>query len=129
MKKELAIALFIASVCCNTANALTLEGSVEQTDIFHKRGFWARLFSVNEGRIGVRISSSSGLVGFVHPGSPAEKVGLQKNDKVVLVDGKKHNVDRISGDPGTIVHLDVRRGDEEFAVDVERVDYHDIASN
>ena len=129
MKKELAIALFLASACCNAANALTFEGSVEQTDVFHKRGFWARLFSPPEGRIGIRVSASTGLVASVHPGSPAEKVGLQKDDKVILVDGRKHRVDYISGEPGTIVHLDVLRGADQLAFDVERIDFHDISSD
>jgi predicted metalloprotease with PDZ domain len=128
MKKKLAVLVLGAVIGCAPALALTLEGSVEVNQPFYKRGFWARLFAPEpEGRIGIRISHSNGLIAYVHPGSPAEKVGLQKEDLVMAVDGRKHAVDEISGDPGTTVHLDVKRHDEEFAVDVERVDWHDIA--
>jgi C-terminal processing protease CtpA/Prc len=125
MKSKLAVALTLALATVSAAHALTFEGTVEKTDALKKKSFFERLFSVNEGRIGVRISSE-GHVEYVHPGSPAEKVGLQKDDYVRAVDGRKHYIEHISGDPGTTVHLLVARGDNEFAVEVERVDWHDI---
>jgi predicted metalloprotease with PDZ domain len=129
MKKTIAVAVLLALTSINAADALTFEGSVEKTDVIKKRSFWQRLFSrheVAEGRIGVRIDTH-GDIAFVHPGSPAEKAGLIESDKVLLVDGRKYSIDQISGEPATVVHLDVRRktGDE-FALDIERVDYRQI---
>ncbi|HEY9793915.1 MAG TPA: PDZ domain-containing protein [Candidatus Obscuribacterales bacterium] len=125
MKSKLAVALTLALTTVSAAHALTFEGTVEKTDVLKKRSFFARLFSVNEGRIGVRISSD-GHVEYVHPGSPAEKVGLHKDDWVRAVDGRTHSIEKISGDPGTTVNLQVKRGEDDFAVEVERVDWHDI---
>jgi C-terminal processing protease CtpA/Prc len=88
------------------AHALTLDCGIEKTDV--------------EGRIGVRISTSG------HPGSPAEAAGLRKNDTVVLVDGKKHAIDQISGEPGTTVELVVRRGWHKMQLAVERTDVRTI---
>ncbi len=91
--------------------AMTLDGSVEHTDV--------------EGRIGVRISGA-GHIGKVHAGSPAEAAGLRKNDKVILVDGHKNHIDKISGEPGTTVELEVKRGSDRMTVVVERVDLRKI---
>jgi C-terminal processing protease CtpA/Prc len=93
------------------AQSLTLVGSVEKSDV--------------EGRIGVRIATS-GIIREVHPGSPAEAAGLQPKDHVLTVDGKRHAIRQISGEPGTIVELDVKRHGERFHVAVERVDVRTI---
>jgi len=93
------------------AHALTLDCGIEKTDV--------------EGRIGVRISSS-GHISQVHAGSPAETAGLRKNDTVVLVDGKRHAIDQISGEPGTSVELLIRRGFHKMEVAVERTDFRTI---
>lgn len=94
------------------AYALTLEGSVEKTDA--------------EGRIGIRVTTW-GRIEKVHPGSPAEAAGLHKDDRVLLVDGKRHAVDEISGEPGTTVLLDVKRHHDRFQIAVERADVRSIA--
>ena len=93
------------------AHALTIDCGIEKTDV--------------EGRIGIRISSG-GHVQKVHPGSPAEAAGLRKNDTVLLVDGKKHAIDQIAGEPGTTVELSVRRGFHKLEVAVERTDFRTI---
>ena len=129
MKKHIALALLLTVIGTQAAQALTFEGTVEKADVVKKKqGFWQRLFhkrETPEGHIGVRISTH-GKIAYVHPGSPAERAGLQTDDSVITVDGKKHNVENISGDPGTVVHLEVRRRTEQFGVDVARVDVRDI---
>jgi len=93
------------------AQALTLQGGVEKSDV--------------EGRIGVRISGF-GHISKVHAGSPADRAGLKKDDRVLLVDGEKYKSGRISGEPGTGVLLDVKRHREKFQVSVERTDFRQI---
>lgn len=124
MKKFLMIAFVIAtSLPCY---ARTLEGSVEKTEILE-------IPSITEfskpksklGRIGVRISKT-GHISFVHPGSPADRAGLRRKDIVTLVDGMKKHIEYISGEPGTIVNLEVKRGSEIFVLDIPRTDVKDI---
>lgn len=114
--KKLTVVIALAAMFAATtpAQSLTLEGSCEKTDV--------------EGRIGVRISLS-GRISKVRRGSPAERVGLKNDDYVTLVDGRKHAIRDISGEPGTLVQLDVRRGGRRFQVAVERVDFRTITYN
>jgi predicted metalloprotease with PDZ domain len=128
MKQRVAVAIFFALVCIYPVAAMTLNGTVVKTEAPSSppRTWWQKLFGPEpEGRIGVRISSA-GRIDYVHPASPAEEAGLQANDVVLVVDGRKHDIDDISGQPGTIVHLQVQRHSHEFAIDVKRVDYHCI---
>jgi C-terminal processing protease CtpA/Prc len=66
------------------------------------------------------------VISKVHAGSPAESVGLKSHDLITSVDGVKRNIDRISGEPGTIVELEVKRGMKRFQVAVERRDVREI---
>ena len=59
------------------------------------------------GGIGIQQDWRTGEVEVVYPGYPAEQAGLQKGDVINFVDGTKQ--DRIRGEPGTIVRLDVFR--------------------
>ena len=121
---------FVLSVCwlgaliCPMAGAVTLEASVAKSDLDdislepkERRHRKHRLF----GRIGVRIDCV-GHIAKVRPGSPAALAGLLPHDRVLLVDGRKHAIDDIIGEPGTTVQLDVKRKQEHFQVAVERVD-------
>lgn len=120
MRMRIASLLVLLSLTATPALSMTLEGSVEK--FFDVR---AKKTDV-EGRIGVRISTF-GRIAKVHPGSPADAAGLQRNDTVILVDGKKHAIDEISGEPGTTVHLKVKRGwRHKFEVAVERKDYREL---
>jgi len=79
-----------------------------------------------DGLIGVRVAPS-GRVARVRPGSPADRCGISKGDKIVCVDGRTDVVGRIHGKPGTSVLLTVRRGEEEFVREVQRVNQHALA--
>lgn len=103
------------------AVALTLEGSVEKTDIIETTPAPA----IGVGKIGIRISGT-GRISKVRHGSPAEKAGLQKNDKVTLVNGMKYVPGDITGLPGTTVMLEVQRKKQRFQIAVERVDVKSI---
>jgi carboxyl-terminal processing protease len=75
--------------------------------------------------------------------SPAEEAGIKANDLIVAVDGESiigrdydEAIDRVLGEPGTIVTLTVLRGDEELQFSIERrtfvqreVDYRIINGN
>jgi hypothetical protein len=65
--------------------------------------------STCEGRIGVRVNYSSGKILRIYQNSPAAWNSLHKNDVVLEVDGKKDNCENISGNPGSFVHLKVKR--------------------
>lgn len=133
MKNRIAVAIVILLASVYPVAAITLNGSVEKSEspqksetVTHHRTWWQKLFGPEpEGRIGVRISTA-GRIGYVHPHSPAEQAGLKTDDVVQVVDGRKHDIDDISGDPGTMVHLVVQRDTDQFAVDVKRVDYRTI---
>jgi hypothetical protein len=120
-------AFLMLLILCNmtAARAMTLEGQVEHIEeapaviehaVVVERGHKYKA----DGHIGVRISCW-GYVDYVHPGSPAETMGLVKGDRVTRVDGHKHNVNHISGDPGTTVELEVKRHRDVFTVNVERI--------
>jgi predicted metalloprotease with PDZ domain len=81
-----------------------------------------------EGRIGVRIASN-GKIDRVHPQSPAEQAGLQPKDVVKSVDGKRNNIDNISGVPGSYVHLVVERNDNLFDIAIQRVEFTDFMAS
>ncbi len=65
----------------------------------------------------------------IYSGTPSEGAGLKKGDEIVSVDGIESTseeltdlVNKIRGEEGTTVHLEIRRDDSEdtFTVDVER---------
>lgn len=75
------------------------------------------------------VNYEEGTITVVEPmeNSPALEAGLQENDLIISVDGEKitaENVsemsDRIKGEEGTTVKLGIKRGEEEFEVEVER---------
>ena len=78
-----------------------------------------------EGRIGVRIYPS-GLISYIHRGSPAENAGLKKDDYVILVEGKTNNLDEIVGEPNTDVKLLIKRGLNKFEVIIKRTEVVNI---
>lgn len=109
--KNIAVALLICLVTSASAQAVTLDCGIEKSDA--------------EGRIGIRVNTS-GDIQRVHPGSPAERAGLRAHDMVVAVDGQRQAVRQIHGEPGTVVQLDVRRGNRRFQVAVERRDVREL---
>ena len=75
------------------------------------------------------VNYEEGTITVVEPmeNSPALEAGLKENDLIISVDGEKitaENVsdlsDAIKGEEGTKVKLGIRRGEEEFEVEVER---------
>ena len=67
------------------------------------------------------------LVEEVREDTPAEDAGLQNGDLLVAVDGKSTEgwntetaMAAITGEPGTIVHLDIRREDENLSLSIRR---------
>jgi C-terminal processing protease CtpA/Prc len=109
MKFLLASILPFAMALPVFANPGVLQGLVE--------------YSPGTGKIGVRVSPS-GKVMRVSPRSPAAKVGIMCGDKIIAADGKPGAVGRIHGTPGTTVDLTVKRGEQEFNYEVERVNEH-----
>lgn len=81
--------------------------------------------------IGVYISPTSDddYITIIAPieGSPAEKAGIKAGDKIVKVDGNNVYTDdsdkaisMIKGKAGTTVKLTIKRGNEEFDIDIKR---------
>ncbi len=77
--------------------------------------------------IGAEIQEKEGYISIVSPikGSPAEKAGLQPNDKIIKVDGKSIQgmsvtdaVLLIRGEKGTKVTLTIQRPGQEKTMDV-----------
>lgn len=75
------------------------------------------------------VNYEQGSIEVVEPmeDSPAEKAGLKEGDFIVKVDGEEITVDNVSemsdkikGKENTKVKLGIRRGEEEFEVEVER---------
>jgi carboxyl-terminal processing protease len=69
--------------------------------------------------IGVRLAGSPPTVYEVFPNSPAERAGLQFGDRISATEGRSTDgltldevVNAIRGDPGTLVHLTIRRGED-----------------
>ncbi len=90
------------------------------------------------GGIGVYIQQVEGYVTVTSPmtDSPAEKAGLQTEDKIIKVDGNdvvdtplNQVVELIKGEPGTDVELTILRGDEEleFTLTREEIRVHSVA--
>lgn len=74
-------------------------------------------------------NNTEGTITIVEPmeGSPAEEAGLQEGDLITKVDGEEVTVDNVSeisdkikGEEGTKVKLEITRGEETFEVEVER---------
>lgn len=75
------------------------------------------------------VNSEEGTITVVEPmeGSPAKEVGLQEGDLITKVEGEEVTVDnvndmsdKIKGEEGTKVKLEITRGEESFEVEVER---------
>lgn len=73
--------------------------------------------------------SANGTITVVKPmeNSPAKEAGLEEGDLITKVEGEKVTVDNVSevsdkikGEPGTKVKLEIKRGDKTFEVSVER---------
>ena len=67
------------------------------------------------GFIGVRLNSYSYGIIEVYHGTPAERAGLIAKDQITFVEGG-----RIEGEPGSVVELTIKRGQEFFKVKVTR---------
>ena len=73
--------------------------------------------------------SANGTITVVKPmeNSPAKEAGLEEGDLITKVEGEEVTVDNVSevsdkikGEPGTKVKLEIKRGDKTFEVSVER---------
>ncbi|NGP45358.1 S41 family peptidase [Bacillaceae bacterium SIJ1] len=78
--------------------------------------------------IGAEISKRDGKIVIISPlkGSPAEKEGLRPNDKILSADGESLDgyttheaMNKIRGEKGTVVTLEVLRGTSSEPVEVE----------
>lgn len=110
MIKRLVCAGLVSVALSLPAHSFTLKGQVSNA----------------EGRVGIRISRQSGGVNLVHLASPAHLAGVQRGDIIVLVDGKLHNFDGITGTPGSTVQIEFRRGSQFYTVILERIDCRKI---
>ncbi len=93
-------------------------------------------FQGNEVGIGVDFTADRDgniHVLMVHPGSPAERGGLKKGDKIVKVEGEKVTdigtsaaVDKLKGEAGTNVSFTVLRQGQEIDVTVTRSKFENM---
>lgn len=81
------------------------------------------------GGIGIELGLNDGYFTVIAPmdGTPAARAGLRAGDRIVAVDGASLKgeklidvVQRLRGEPGTEVALDIRRDDTSSTVTVER---------
>ena len=86
------------------------------------------------GGIGAILGHSSTehrlVVREVPPDSPAARAGLRVDDEVLAIDDREvaemdleEVIERLRGEVGTLVKLQLRRGDEELELEVERGPY------
>ena len=83
------------------------------------------------GVIGIRVLGNEIIR--VHEGTPADKAGLMYQDKIILVDGKKNNIDAIVGKPGSVVsivvvrkcQIDPEHSEAIFEYQIKRIAYKD----
>jgi carboxyl-terminal processing protease len=93
----------------------------------------------NYSGIGIEVSYEDGLIVVVAPieGSPAERAGLRTGDVIVAIDGHAvrpaglgASVNRMRGEPGTVVRVMVERGalaePVEYAITRARIDVHSV---
>jgi len=93
----------------------------------------------NYSGIGIEVSYEDGLIVVVAPfeGSPAERAGLRTGDLIVAIDGQAvrtvglgASVNRMRGEPGTVVRVTIERGGLaeplEYAIERARIDVHSV---
>jgi C-terminal processing protease CtpA/Prc len=72
------------------------------------------------GYIGIRDNTMSREIVRVYPGSPAEKAGICRKDKILAVVDEEGGKD-ISGPVGSFVTLSIKRGDDIKLFVIQRV--------
>jgi carboxyl-terminal processing protease len=81
--------------------------------------------------LSIDIDERTGLLTVVTPppGSPAAHAGLRPGDVITSIDGVRSDtilladaVDRIRGEPGTVVTLGIRRGDSVSTIEITRAE-------
>ena len=81
--------------------------------------------------LGANMQDADGkiVVRRVAPEGPADRAGIQHGDRITAIDGSEvHDLAVLyralwaQGEPGTIVRLSVRRGDEEREIEVKTID-------
>jgi protocatechuate 3,4-dioxygenase beta subunit len=82
---------------------------------------------VDPGTIGATVGGRGDGAAFVHvkPKSPADAAGIREWDRILMIDGEpvidmRDAAMRINGAPGSVLRLQLRRGDERLDVDVVR---------
>jgi regulator of sigma E protease len=85
--------------------------------------FTILIFSILYGTVGQHLPTNEARIGFVQTGSPGEKAGLQKGDKVIEVEGKPLDtfqklVEIVSSSPGKELNLKVLREDQEVPLKI-----------
>lgn len=114
-----------------------LEGMIEDLDPYSEYLDFEKLKRLEEetsqefGGIGVEVEMRNEILTVVAPlvGSPGERAGLLRGDRIIGVDGENikglsitESVSRLKGVPGTSVEIEVERGSEKapFTVVVVR---------
>lgn len=105
----------------------------EYAQYYTKEEMSAEMDETNGNYVGIGIymsvNNSEGTITVTEPmeGSPAEEAGIKTDDTIVAVNGEEvtsENVSsmssKIKGEEGTKVKLKIKRGEENFEVEVER---------
>lgn len=124
------------SVELEKLTASALEGMVSQLDPYSEYLDFERLRQLEEetsqefGGIGVQVEMRDDILTVVAPlaGSPGERAGLLRGDRIVGVDGESieglnisQSVSKLKGKPGTSVAILIEREDEADRFDLEVV--------
>lgn len=99
---------------------------------FNTKIILSKLLATEECGVGIRFDSTESgfVIKNVFPDAPGQRAGLHVSDTIIQIDGKRYselsneNVESLLyGTSGTSVLVTVKRGDQEFLIEVTRSEY------